>query len=311
MDTVLSKGYAPLQIERFLQELAWREYWQRVWQHFDTSIFTDIKQPQPNVQHRQVPTAVIDALTGLNAIDAGIKQLYDTGYMHNHVRMYTASLACNIGGAHWLQPANWMYYHLLDGDLASNALSWQWVAGSFSSKKYYFDQQNVNKFTHTSQRGTFMDKTYEEIALMDIPQALEDTVVPKLTTILPQTSMPVIDRAKPTLIYNSYNLSPIWHNDRDVNRVLLLEPSHFEKYPVSAKVLDFIKALAENIPGLQIFTGEFADLEKLCGEVISIEHPAFYHYKGVRESREWIAPQVTGYYTSFFAYWKQVAKTIC
>ena len=100
------------------------------------AIFTDLKQDQPKVDHHELPTAIEHAKTGIDAIDNGIKELYQTGYMHNHARMYTAMLTCNIAQAHWLSPAKWMYYHLLDGDLASNMLSWQWVAGSFSSKKY-------------------------------------------------------------------------------------------------------------------------------------------------------------------------------
>ncbi|MEO5685193.1 MAG: FAD-binding domain-containing protein [Chitinophagaceae bacterium] len=68
---------------------------------------------------------IAGAKTGITAIDEQITLLYETGYMHNPVRMYLAGITCNIGKAHWLQPARWMYYHLLDGDLASNSLSWQ------------------------------------------------------------------------------------------------------------------------------------------------------------------------------------------
>mgnify|MGYP006195700273 CR=1 FL=1 len=60
--------------------------------------------------------------------------------------MYLAAMVCNNAKSHWLTPARWMYYHLLDGDLASNALSWQWVAGTFSHKKYIANQQNINKY---------------------------------------------------------------------------------------------------------------------------------------------------------------------
>ena len=50
-----------------------------------------------------------------------------------------------------------MYYHLLDGDWASNALSWQWVAGSNANKKYYANQDNINKYFNSSQKQTFLD----------------------------------------------------------------------------------------------------------------------------------------------------------
>ncbi|NBR37028.1 MAG: deoxyribodipyrimidine photolyase, partial [Chitinophagales bacterium] len=134
------------QIQRFLQELAWREYFQRVWQQLGDDIFDDIRVNRTPLHSSQLPAAIANACTGIEAIDQGIETLYRTGYMHNHLRMYTASLVCNIAKDYWKLPSQWMYFHLLDGDLASNTCSWQWVAGSFSSKKYYCNQENINKY---------------------------------------------------------------------------------------------------------------------------------------------------------------------
>ena len=72
--------------------------------------------------------------------------------------MYIASIVCNIAKSHWKLPSKWFYYYLLDGDLASNNLSWQWVCGANSSKKYYANQENINKFCFTKQKNTFLDK---------------------------------------------------------------------------------------------------------------------------------------------------------
>ena len=77
---------------------------------------------------------------------------------------------------------------------------------------------------------------------MDIPAVLNETTTPEFETKLPTTLLPSIDTSKPTMIYNSYNLDPLWRKDEDVNRVLLLEPSHFKKFPVSDKVMEFITA---------------------------------------------------------------------
>jgi deoxyribodipyrimidine photo-lyase len=316
MDAMLQRGYEPYKIEKFLQELAWREYFQRVWQHVGDGISSDIKQPQPEVLHHEMITAIENAATGIDAIDDAVKHLYKTGYMHNHVRMYTASMACNMGKAHWLQPSKWMYYHLLDGDIASNNCSWQWVAAAFASKKYYFDQKNVNKYCSTTQRNTFVDKSYEAIVDMPMPDILTATSNLLLETKLPSTELPPIDTTKPTLIYNSYNLDVLWRKDEDVNRVLLLEPSHFERYPISEKVLQFIIDLSKNIGGIKIYTGEIEDIsncykDSVLGKencIISKEHPAFTHYPGIKDSREWMFPEVTGYYNSFFSFWKKCEK---
>ncbi len=261
-EAVLQKGYKPYEIEKFLQELAWREYYQRVWQVKKEELFTDLKQTQSDFLHHQIPTAIVNASTGIKVIDDQINAFYSTGYLHNHIRMYVAAIVCNNAKSHWLTPARWMYYHLLDGDLASNSCSWQWVAGSFSSKKYYCNQENINKYTGTNQAQTFLDNSYEHIATMPIPNALEAITTIDLKTNLPQTEVPLLDISKPTLLYNSYNLDPVWRATENVNRVLLLEPSHFNKYPVSEKVIDFIIGLSKNIDGIIVYVGEVDALIK-------------------------------------------------
>jgi deoxyribodipyrimidine photo-lyase len=308
LQIILNKGYKTYQAEKLIQELTWREYYQRVWQAKEDQLFEDLKQQQPDVQHRKMVRAIKDAATGIEAIDRQIHTLYETGYMHNHMRMYVASITCNIAGANWQEPAQWLYHHLLDGDLASNTCSWQWVAGSFSSKKYYCNQENINKYMSTSQRGTFLDHSYEEIAAMETPERLRDTISLELTTTLPARKPLSIDPAKPTLIYNSYNLDPLWRKDEEVNRVLLLEPSHFEKYPVSEKVLAFILFLGQQIEGLQVHVGEVNSLPDL--KLISKEHPAFKHYPGIKDPRDWMFPSVTGYYPSFSSFWKKCERVM-
>ena len=314
-DIVLAKGYHSAAIEKFLQELAWREYFQRVWQAKGDELFKDLKQPQPDVLHDTMPTAIATAETGIAAIDKSIKEFYETGYLHNHVRMYVASITCNIGKAHWPAPAQWMYYHLLDGDLASNTCSWQWVAGAFSSKKYYCNQENINRYTHSFQQNTFLDAPTEILSQAPIPEALKATTNLNLTTPLPSLLKPVIDTTKPTLIYNSYNLDPLWRKDEDANRVLLLEPSHFQKHPVSEKVIEFIIARSRNSANVRIWVGEIGELGALYKTselgplgIISKEHPAFIHYPGQKDAREWMYPGVTGYFGSFFSYWKKCEK---
>jgi deoxyribodipyrimidine photo-lyase len=309
-DVVLQKEFKAHQTERFIQELLWREYWQRIWQYLGDDLFTDIKHPQPEVSNHKMAVVIDKAATGIGILDTLINNFYKTGYMHNHVRMYIAAICCNMAKSHWLQPSRWLYYHLLDGDLASNILSWQWVAGSFSSKKYYCNQDNMNCYTKTVQRGTFMDLSYPELVEMPVPEILVKTELPEFHTKLPDTPDPVIDKKLPTLIYNSYNLDPEWRKAENVNRVLLLERSHFDKYPVSEKVLKFILDLSDNIKDIQLYTGEFDNLKDLCGDMVFKEHPAFRHYKGTEDSRDWIAMDVTGFQNSYFTFYKKVIKTI-
>ena len=315
-DVIIKKGYKPYEIDKFLQELAWREYYQRVWQSKNELIWEDLKQAQPDVLHHEMIQSIVNAKTGIQIIDDQINQFYSTGYLHNHIRMYLGTIVCNVGKAHWFTPSKWLYYHLLDGDIASNNCSWQWVAGAFASKKYYCNQENINKYTFTNQLNTFMDKSYEIIASMPVPEILKGTLPLDLHSTLPVTSLPTIDTTKLTLIYNSYNIDPDWRNDEDANRVLLLEPSHFNKYPVSDKVINFIINLSKNINGIQVYCGEIGDIELIYKQdhltvdemIISKEHPAFNYYAGKKDNRDWMFPEVSGYYPSFFSYWKKCQK---
>ncbi len=303
-------NHSVYQSEKLLQELTWREYYQRVWQAKDDLIFTDLKQEQPLVDHHQIPEAILHANTGISSVDTGIQALYATGYMHNHLRMYTAMLSCNIGRAHWLMPARWMYYHLLDGDLASNALSWQWVAGSFSSKKYVANQDNINKYTGSNQSDTFLSVEYDAFENMQVPYVLKTKCSLSLYTDLP-VSDELIKKGNRLFVYHTYQLDPEWHVGEEGTRVLLLEPAHFEKYPVSKKVLQFILDLArKNIPDIQLFTGSFHQLTQAFPSfsIYYKEHPTTKHYTGIKEPGNWMFPEVTGYYPSFFSYWKKCEK---
>ncbi len=307
---ILNKGYKPHEILIFLKELAWRDYFQMGWIHFKEKINEDIKQTQTPVSNHETPENIVLANTGITAIDTSIENLYETGYMHNHMRMYVSSVCCNIGKSHWLNPAQWMYYHLLDADWASNALSWQWVAGSFSNKKYYANQENINKYFYTDQSKSFLDKEYDELYQSEIPEQLKTTSLFKAETNLPPHECLNVESQLPVYIYNFYNLDPEWDKHVKANRVLLLEPSFFEKYPVCDNTIKFITELSKNIKGLEIYVGEF---DELFGKYIDNtfhykEHPANQHYKGIEHKRDWMFSEVTGYYPSFFNYWKKCEK---
>jgi len=139
-EKLLEKEISLRKCEKFIQELAWRDFWQQIWVIKGELINKDLKRPQDDVKDFKIAKSLLDAKTGINSVDEEINNLYREGYMHNHMRMYVASIATNIAKSHWRLPALWMYHHLLDGDWASNALSWQWVAGSNSNKKYYANQ---------------------------------------------------------------------------------------------------------------------------------------------------------------------------
>lgn len=81
-------------------------------------------------------------------MDAFARELKETGYLHNHARMWLAAYVVHWRRVRWQAGARWFLSHLADGDAASNNLSWQWVASAFSSKPYLFNRENLETYTH-------------------------------------------------------------------------------------------------------------------------------------------------------------------
>ena len=158
----------PLDVQhRFVFELGWREYFQHVWQHRGEAIFESIHPGLlPDAAYADsLPADLLSACTGVPAIDTAVRTLYTTGHLHNHARMWLASYVVHIRKCHWRAGAQWLYGHLLDGDLASNHLSWQWVAGTGSSKPYLFNADNVARFAPAEWHspGTVLDASYDAL----------------------------------------------------------------------------------------------------------------------------------------------------
>ena len=300
-----SRGIGMEQAEKFIQELAWREFYTRTWFQKGDQIFADIRQPQVGVENAGIPDAILGARTGIRALDSYLATFPEKGYLHNHLRMYLASITCNIGKYHWSAPANWLYYHLLDGDLASNALSWQWCAGTFSNKPYYVNQANINTYTGMEQSGTFLDYSYEDLPLQAVPDALKKSKKLDLFFEVPRTQPIKLKADIPNFIYTHYTLDPTFHQGEEGNRILVLEPNHFKKHPMSPRTIQFIIDLAANISGMQVYYGEYANLPV---QGIFRDHPINAHFQGIREEHPFLAPDLVGEFPSFFSFWNKLSK---
>ena len=152
---------------QFLFELGWRAYWHHVWRHRGDGIHRSLHAGvlPDDAYQTALPTDILEARTGIPVIDHAVRELYATGYVHNHARMWLASYCVHLRKVHWHAGAQWMLSHLLDGDVASNHLSWQWVAGTGSSKPYLFNAANVAQFAPADWHspGTLIDTTYEAL----------------------------------------------------------------------------------------------------------------------------------------------------
>lgn len=152
---------------KFVYELGWREYFRHVWRHRGAGILRSLHDgPLPDDAYADtLPADIRQACTGVPVIDEAVRTLYATGMLHNHARMWLASYVVHLRKVHWRHGADWLYGHLLDGDLASNHLSWQWVAGTASHKPYLFNAENVARYAPASwhSRGSVIDVSYEAL----------------------------------------------------------------------------------------------------------------------------------------------------
>ena len=156
--------------DKFVFELGWRDYFRHVWAHRGDGILRSLHPgPLPDSAYaRKLPADLRTGATGVPVIDAAVHTLYATGTLHNHARMWLASYAVHLRKLHWRAGADWLYGHLLDGDLASNHLSWQWVAGTGSHKPYLFNADNVARYAPPPWHspGSVIDTSYEALERM-------------------------------------------------------------------------------------------------------------------------------------------------
>jgi deoxyribodipyrimidine photo-lyase len=292
---------------KFIQELMWREYFQRVWWQRGDQIFSDLKPRDPSAwRHHEGVEALLAGTTGVEVIDAGIRKLYETGYLHNHLRMWIAGLSANLARAHWYPMSRWMYYHLLDGDLASNTLSWQWVAGTLTGKPYDFCQALINGCSLSRQRGTFLDVPREDFLTMAPPEVLLRTTPLSLTPPVRESRPLSSVRGQTVGLYHPFHLSPTWRPALE-RQILVLEPAHFERFPVSPRVLSFICDQAKALlPRCEIHWGPVTSIQdlSLATAVWTQAHPTVTHFPGQHDPVSWLCPEVTATFPSFSAFWR-------
>jgi deoxyribodipyrimidine photo-lyase len=286
----------PDDAEKLRAELGWREYFALVHRIEGARIFADRFTAQPRraagAHPRRLPRALLTGETGITALDRAIADLLTTGYVHNHARMWIAAVACHVAGADWRAGAAWFQYHLLDGDLASNTLSWQWIAGTGSSKPYLADQANLDRFADTHQPGSFLDRPHDDLLRGPIPEVLRDAVDFTLPAQLPDAPLGPLDPKQPLLAYHPWGIDRTWRANEPGERVLFLEPALLERHPLSARRLAWISAAAADVPGLRIAV---ADARQVLSDRIAAAarneaapvrhraHPAVAHWPGPKD----------------------------
>lgn len=145
--------------EKFIQEVCWRTYWKgwlelrpKVWRDYQSQLEDLIGKISEGSgldrPFRKRYQAAVDGHTGIACFDAWTQELRSTGYLHNHTRMWFASIWIFTLNLPWQLGADFFHRHLLDGDPASNTLSWRWVAGLQTQGKHYLARaENIQQYT--------------------------------------------------------------------------------------------------------------------------------------------------------------------
>ena len=313
-DIVLKK-YSKKDSYTFIFELAWREFFQRVYQEEGNNIFNDLKSSQLGVINYGIPKAIIDTNTSINAIDFAYKDLYETGYMHNHARMWSAMLVTNLSRYEWWDVSRHMFYYLLDGDLASNTLSWQWVAGTFSSKQYVANQEMINKFTEQKQYDTYLSS--EVSALLDNGVSeLKESIPFELSTDfnLFKDTISLSDILEDNIMmYSIWTLDPKWAPNQDslksFRKILLIDKEELADFPMSDMRINFILELSKNIKDLNIVVASKAEIINWANinqkNIYRKNHPALYDWPGIVSEAEYLFPQISKVPRGFMSFWKK------
>jgi len=171
---VLEAPLAEADRERFLAELGWREFAHHVLHHFSHTPDQDLDPRMAGFRWARPLQATLRAWqqgrTGVPIIDAGMRQLWHTGWMHNRVRMLVASWLTKHLRLHWRHGARWFWDTLVDADLAGNTLGWQWAAGTGADAAPYFRIFNpVTQAMKFDPDGAYIARWLPELARLPLP----------------------------------------------------------------------------------------------------------------------------------------------
>ena len=138
--------------EKFIQEVLWRTYW-KGWLELRPSVWTDflieLKKIKEDFQNNQTYKNAIEGKTNVECFNYWVNELKENNYLHNHTRMWFASIWIFTLNLPWQLGAEFFMQHLYDGDAASNTLGWRWVAGVQTQGKHYLASEwNIKKFTN-------------------------------------------------------------------------------------------------------------------------------------------------------------------
>ena len=232
------KKFSLTKIEKFIQEVLWRIYW-KGWLELRPNVWTDYIIDLNKLKHKFKDNKdyinAIEGKTKIECFNTWVNELKNHNYLHNHTRMWFASIWIFTLNLPWQKGAEFFMKHLLDGDAASNTLSWRWVAGLQTKGKNYIAQSwNINKFTNNR---------YKNVTVNENALSLTDKREYKLK--------PLTIKSQPTTNKNLV----FFENDLNVETLELKEyenifcifiDNDLRKIKLSEKVIEFKRNIIED-----------------------------------------------------------------
>ena len=221
-------------VEKYVQEIFWRVYW-KGWLELRPKVWTDFTEDLKNIKDDERLQQAVNGKTQIACFNDWVNELKEFNYLHNHTRMWFASIWIFTLKLPWQKGAEFFLKYLLDGDAASNTLSWRWVAGLQTKGKNYSAQSwNIEKFTNNK---------YKNIRLVENPIPLQDKREYKLTEIENFNNSEKVGN----LIFfeNDLNLEN-YNLDNYQNIYCLLLENDKRKIKLDQKVLDFKRIIIKN-----------------------------------------------------------------
>ena len=221
-------------VEKYVQEIFWRVYW-KGWLELRPKVWTDFTEDLKNIKDDEKIQQAVNGKTQISCFNDWVNEIKEFNYLHNHTRMWFASIWIFTLKLPWQKGAEFFLKYLLDGDAASNTLSWRWVAGLQTKGKNYSAQSwNIEKFTNNK---------YKNIRLVENPIPLQDKREYKLTEI---ENFNDSEKVKNLIFFeNDLNLEN-YNLDNYQNIYCLLIENDNRKIKLDQKVLDFKKIIIKN-----------------------------------------------------------------
>ena len=221
-------------VEKYVQEIFWRVYW-KGWLELRPKVWTDFTEDLKNIKDDEKIQQAVNGKTQISCFNDWVNEIKEFNYLHNHTRMWFASIWIFTLKLPWQKGAEFFLKYLLDGDAASNTLSWRWVAGLQTKGKNYSAQSwKIEKFTNNK---------YKNIRLVENPIPLQDNREYKLTEI---ENFNNSEKVRNLIFFeNDLNLENYNLNNYQNIYCLLLENDK-RKIKLDQKVLDFKRIIIKN-----------------------------------------------------------------